>query len=158
MTHHSLIDSATAPATTRRTRRRTAMALVATLLASMLSVVVLAGSASAATPCYSLARRAATTNVLGQVTHAVTNEIYFCSNTATGRLTYVQTRATHQEAYLWNWVSWNGNFKQGGVGYTSFTYYIQGSFKECASYCFNSASNYVKITVYANGTYAVSGH
>ena len=133
---------------------RLALAVAASLFAITGIVAGTAAPASAST-CYDVAKRHASYNVLGQVTHGVTNEIYFC--VSSGKISYTQTRASHQESYLWNWVDWNGNFKQGGVGSTYFTYFIQGDFKECAAYCFNTANDWVKITVYSNGTYVSSG-
>lgn len=151
--------SSTSSSVHGRSRPKRLVAGLFTAVLMTIGLVAVAPAASADTiVCYDIARGATTTNVLGQVTHGVTNEVLWCVNRTRGTLSSVQTRATHRESYLWNWVGWNGNFKQGGVGYTSFTYYVQGSFKECAAYCFNSASNWLKITVYANGTYYASGH
>jgi hypothetical protein len=152
----STTDLSTDEPTLRPGRRRAAALATATAAASVASVVALAAPASASTACHDLAFQSASRNVLGQVTHGVTNEIYWCGDASTGKISYVKTLATHQESYLWNWVGWNGNYKLGGVGYGSFTYSITGTFKECAAYCFNSASNTVRFTVYANGGYTVT--
>lgn len=135
----------------------------ATILASLLLTASLAGvapaSSAAAAPfsCWQTSYRAATFNILGQVTHGATSQLRWCANNATHRISAVYPVASHQESILWNWVGWNGNYTLGGVGNTYYTNYIKGTFKECAAYCFNSASNWVKITVYPNGTYTVSG-
>lgn len=111
----------------------------------------------AGTICYGTGgKRSATKNALGQVVHGVIGEVTFCVNSKTGKISSVTTRKEHVEDYLWNWNGWNGNVNTGGVGSTSFSFYIKGTFKECAAYCFHSASNWLKITVRANGsaTYA----
>lgn len=129
------------------------------LVAGALALAIVGGgSALTASPaqavaigtvaCETKSMRHATYNAFGQITHGVTNSVKVCAKLHPygWRLLEPTTSASHQEAYLWNWVGWNGNYKSGGAGTTSFTYYVKGTFKECASYCFHSASNWVKQT------------
>ena len=43
-------------------------------------------------------------------------------------------------------MGWNGNYKSGGAGSTSFTYYTKGTFKQCTTVCWLTESNWVKQT------------
>ena len=177
----STTTTATSPASTHRSEKKRFVRRAAAML---LAVGIVAGVATAVGPgstrtafadesqdetlsptsldragtiCYGTGgKRSATKNALGQVVHGVIGEVTFCVNSKTGKITSVTTRKEHVEDYLWNWNGWNGNVNTGGVGSTSFSFYIKGTFKECAAYCFHSASNWLKITVRANGsaTYA----
>ncbi len=132
--------------------RRGVVAGALTLGAMGGAVVFVAPSADAVAvgtvACESQSQRSYTYNFLGQIVHGVTNSVKVCAKLYPNgwRFLTPTTNASHQEQYLWNWVGWNGNYKSGGAGSTSFTYYIKGTFKQCTSVCWLTESNWVKQT------------
>ncbi len=123
------------------------------LLVGVAGVSVAPASAAGTIRCYDMAFANNTKNVFGQTTHGVTNEVRWCSN---GSAITSNTRyPTYNVNYLWKFNGFS-NVTVGGNGASYMTYIVRGNFQECAAYCFNSATNTVTLTVYANGAYRVS--